>query len=176
MEETTPELLALQQLLDTSFARASPHLTSIMTPARRLTAERLVADLPVPAVLNIATVTANGEPRISAVDGHFLRGHWYFTTESRSPKARQLDARAAISASFTPRDGFGVFCHGSAVRLSGDEQEMLREHFIAHYGADPETLGEIAYYRIDAHWLVAFAMTAEEQAKIDADREAADPR
>src|SRR5664279_1343232 len=93
MEETTPELLALQQLLDTSFARASPHLTSIMTPARRLTAERLVADLPVPAVLNIATVTANGEPRISAVDGHFLRGHWYFTTESRSPKARQLDAR-----------------------------------------------------------------------------------
>jgi hypothetical protein len=170
----TDELAALQDLLDASFARASEHLTSIMTPERRLTAERLVAELPCPAVLNIATVTARGEPRISAVDGHFLRGHWYFTTGGNSPKAVQLAARPAISASFTPRDGFGVFCHGRAVAIpSGAEREMVAEHFVEVYGQSFEEFGDgIFCARIDADWLVAFGMTDEEMVAIEADREA----
>lgn len=171
MHETIDERDELQGLLDSSFERASAHLLSIMEPPRRLAADRLVAELPTPAVLNIATVTARGEPRISAVDGHFLHGHWYFSTAGDSPKARQLAARPAISASYTPQDGFGVFTHGRAVRLDGDERQVLREHFIAHYGSDPDTWGgDIGYYRIDADWLVAFAMTAQEQAEIDARR------
>lgn len=170
MHETADDLRMLQQLLDESFARASAHLTSIMTPERRLGADRLVAELPAPAVLNIATTTARAEPRISAVDGHFLHGHWHFTTAADSPKVRQLTARPAISASYTPRDGFGVFCHGTAARLAGAERAALREHFITVYGSDPEEWGDIAYYRIDAAWLVAFAMTEAEQAEIDARR------
>jgi hypothetical protein len=160
----------LQQLLDTSFEHASEHLKSIMTPPRRLSAERLLAELPCPAVLNIATVTAGGEPRISAVDGHFLRGHWYFTTAADSPKARQLRARSAISASYTPRDGFGVFCHGRVGVLAfGDpERQMVTDHFREVYGQAPEEWeAEIFYARIDPRWMVAFAMTAEEQAEID---------
>jgi hypothetical protein len=172
MRETTAELTALQDLLDLSFANASAHLASIMTPERRLTAQRLVAELPSPAVLNIATVTAAGEPRISAVDGHFLHGQWYFTTAAGSPKARQLLARPAISASFTPRDGFGAFCHGRAVLLDGAQKQKLREHFTDTYGDDPENWGSIAYVRVDASWLVAFAMTDDELAKIEADRAA----
>jgi pyridoxine/pyridoxamine 5'-phosphate oxidase len=156
MRETAEELATLQSLLDDSFASASEHLVAIMTPPRRLAAGGLVEQLPSPAVLNIATVTARGEPRISAVDGHFIHGHWYFTTEASSPKARQLVARPATSASFTPRDGFGVFCHGRAILLDGDERQMLHDHFVATYHADPEDLGTIAYFRIDAHWLVAF--------------------
>lgn len=158
----------LQDLLDRSFATASEHLLSIMEPQRRLTAERLAAELPCPAVLNIATVTARGEPRISAVDGHFIGGHWYFTTAVESPKARQLTARPAISASFTPRDGFGVFCHGVAVAIAGAEQQMMREHFGEVYGVEPESLGDIAYFRIDATWMVGFAMTDAEMAEIEA--------
>src|SRR4051794_31422815 len=100
---------ALQSLLDRSFDRSSEHLRSIMTPERRLSAPRLMAEVPGPAVLNIAPVTARGEPRISAVDGHFEDGRWRFTTAADSPKARQLLRRPAISASFTPRDGYGVF-------------------------------------------------------------------
>lgn len=172
MRETPEELTALQHLLDASFARASAHLTSIMTPERRLSAQRLIGELPTPAVLNIATVTAAGEPRISAVDGHFLHGHWYFTTAADSPKVRQLRARPAISASYTPRDGFGVFCHGRAELLGGAARQMLREHFVATYGVDPETWGSIAYFRVDPAWLVGFAMTDEEMAQIEADRAA----
>jgi pyridoxine/pyridoxamine 5'-phosphate oxidase len=156
MRETAEELATLQRLLDDSFASASEHLTSIMTAPRRLTAAALVEQLPSPAVLNLATVTARGEPRISAVDGHFIHGRWYFTTDASSPKARQLVARPATSASYTPRDGFGAFCHGQAVLLDGEERTMLHDHFVATYHADPEDLGTIAYFRIDAHWLVAF--------------------
>jgi len=172
MWETAEELTALQSLLDLSFEKSSAHLTSIMTLKRRLTAERLIAELPSPAVLNIATVTASGEPRVSAVDGHFIHGQWHFTTDASSPKARQLSARPAVSASFTPRDGFGVFCHGRAELLEGAARQMLREHFIATYGADPENWGSIAYFRIQARWLVAFAMTDEEMAKIEAEKAA----
>jgi len=156
MRETAEQLATLQRLLDDSFATASEHLTSIMTPERRLTGDALVEQLPSPAVLNIATVTARGEPRISAVDGHFIHGHWYFTTAANSPKARQLVARPAISASYTPRDGYGVFCHGRAMLLDGEQRQMLWEHFLATYNADPEDWGSIGYFRIDAQWLVAF--------------------
>jgi hypothetical protein len=174
MYESADELAALQGLLDDSFARASEHLRSIMTEPRRLTAERLVAEVPSPAVLNIATVTASGEPRVSAVDGHFLHGRWHFTTAGPSPKARQLAARPATSASFTPRDGFGVFCHGRARFLGpGDERQQLIEHCISVYGRSPETFGEgIAYVRIEPDWLVGFAMTDDEMAEIAAEQAA----
>ena len=172
MWETAGELTALQNLLDRSFGRASAHLTSIMTPERRFAAGRLVAEIPSPAVLNIATVTATGEPRVSAVDGHFLHGQWYFTTAADSPKALHLRARPAISASFTPRDGLGVFCHGRAVLLDAAARQMLRSHFTDTYGEDPEVWGSIAYVRIDARWLVGFAMTGAEMATIEADRAA----
>lgn len=172
MRETAEELVALQALLDASFASASEHLTSIMEPQRRLTAERIVAELPSPAVLNVASTTARGEPRLSAVDGHFFHGRWYFTTAIESPKARQLVARPAVSASYTPKDGYGLFCHGGAVLLAeGEEMAMVRDHFAATYGVEPEDFGtDIAYFRIDPHWMVGFAMTDEEMAQIDADR------
>ena len=169
MRETADELAALQTLLDRSFARASSHLTAIMEPQRRLSAARLSADLPSPAVLNIATVTRQAEPRISAVDGHFLHGHWYFTTSADSPKARQLRARPAISASYTPRDGYGVFCHGRAAELRpGGERRMITDHFVDTYGMPPEDLApDIFYARIDADWLVGFAMTAQEEVEME---------
>jgi hypothetical protein len=158
----------LQNLLDHSFDRASEHLLSIMTGPRRLTAEQVIDLLPCPAVLNLATVTARGEPRVSAVDGHFIDGHWYFTTATNSPKAVHLKARPAVSASFTPRDGFGVFCHGRAVPLAGAERAMISAHFAEVYGVPPESFGEIDGFRIDADWFVGFAMTAEEMVEIEA--------
>jgi hypothetical protein len=172
MRETPEQLAELQRLIDASFASASEHLRGIMAPERRLSARQIVADLPSPAVLNLATVTVRGEPRLSAVDGHFISGHWYFTTAGNSPKAVQLAARPAVSASYTPRDGYGIFCHGAAVLLDpGDERQMVIDHFVATYGQSPEEFGEgIAYVRIDAHWMVGFAFDEAELAKLTADR------
>jgi len=172
MRETPEELAALQQLIDASFAAASGHLRGIMAPERRLTAERIVADVPSPAVLNVATVTRNGEPRISALDGHFLHGRWYFTTAGDSPKVMHITARPAVSASFTPRDGYGIFCHGDARLVDGDEKQMLIDHCTRVYGRSPETFGDgIAYVRIEPKWLVGFAFSEEEMASFIKERE-----
>jgi hypothetical protein len=172
VDESSQDLARLQKLLDDSFARASEHLVSIMTGERRIPADRLATMLPSPAVLNVATVTRSGEPRLSAVDGHFLRGHWYWTTAAASPKARQLAARPAVSASYTPRDGFGVFCHGTAALLgAGAERDRLAARFHEVYGQSFDDWGvDIAAFRIDARWMVAFAMTDEEMAAIEAER------
>jgi hypothetical protein len=165
MYETSTELDALQQLLDTSFAGASRHLVDIMQPERRLTAEQLAADLTGIAVLNVATVTARFEPRISAVDGHFLHGCWHFTTDGGSPKARQLRARRAISASYTPRDGYGVFCHGQArfLERGGPEFTAFYDHCVRTYGQSPDEWGgNIAYIRVEPSWMVGFTFTRED--------------
>jgi hypothetical protein len=165
MHETAAELAALQDLLDASFARASAHLTGIMAPDRRLTAEQLAADLTAIAVLNVATVTSRGEPRLSAVDGHFLHGRWHFTTDGNSPKARQLQARPATSVSYTPRDGYGVFCHGRARFLGRDSREfaVLHDHCVRVYGQSPDEWGgAIAYVQVQPSWMVGFAFTREE--------------
>ncbi len=167
MYESPAEVGALQDLLDRSFEVASEHLTSIMTPPRRLSAQRLIDDLSGIAVLNLATVTARGEPRLSAVDGHFLHGRWHFTTSATSPKARQLRARSATSASYTPRDGYGVFCHGRAHFLDRATPEFieLHEHCVRTYGESPDEWGgDIAYVRVEASWLVGFEFAREDGA------------
>ncbi len=170
MYENEDELADLQRLLDASFATASHHLRSIMTEPRRLRAERLVTELDGVCVSTIGTVTARGEPRVSAVDGHFLHGRWYFSTDGSSPKARQLAARPAISLAYTPRDGFGVFAHGRARRLTpgSDEFTRLLEHWVVMYGASFDTLGDdIACYGVDAEWLVGFALTDAEMVEVE---------
>jgi hypothetical protein len=165
MRETPEELAALQQLIDASFATASDHLRGIMAPERRLTAERIVADVPSPAVLNVATVTKRGEPRISALDGHFLHGRWHFTTAGNSPKALHIRARPAVSASYTPRDGYGIFCHGDARLLDGEQKQRLIDHCTQVYGQSPESFGEgIAYVRIEPTWFAGFAFSEQEMA------------
>lgn len=172
MRETPEELAALQLVIDTSFAAASDHLRGIMAPERRLTAERIVADVPSPAMINVATVTRHGEPRISALDGHLLHGRWYFTTAGDSPKAVHIKARSAVSASYTPRDGYGIFCHGHAGLVDGDEKQMLIDHCTRVYGRSPETFGEgIAYIRIEPRWLVGFAFSEDEMAAFSKERE-----
>ena len=162
MRETTDDLLELQALLDRSFGRSSAHLLSIMSAGRRLSAGRIAADLQQPVVLNVATVTTAGEPRISALDGHFLRGRWWFGTAAAAVKARHLDRRPAVSASHTPRDGYGIFCHGQAERIAPDNGAfaMLEDHLIRTYGHGADGWGEpVAFYRIEPTWMVGFAMT-----------------
>ena len=99
MLETPEELARLQSLLDASHARATDHLRGIIHDDRTLSAVQVVALLPGMKVVSVATVTAHGEPRISAMDGHFLHGTWTFSTSRTAAKARHL----AFMARFNPR-------------------------------------------------------------------------
>jgi len=171
MYETDAELGALQELLDASLARSTEHLRSIVTPGERtLTAEQLVTVLTGMCTLSAATVTAHGEPRISGVDGHFLRGRWVFTTSGTAAKTRHLRARPGISVAHIRGDDLGVFTHGTAEFLDPDHPDFaaIEQHLVQHYGSSPSSRGdEIVYLRVRPTWMVAYAF---EPAKLLADQ------
>ena len=58
MHETAADTAALQQLLDTSYARIGAHMRTIHTPDRRVAASDLARVLRGVRVLDLATVTA----------------------------------------------------------------------------------------------------------------------
>ncbi len=65
----------------------------------------------------------------------------------------------------------GVFCHGRCVELGpGPERQLITDRFLEVYGQAPDDFGDIYYARIDAHWLVGFAMTPQEQREIERQR------
>jgi hypothetical protein len=151
MYETPEEIDRLQALLASSRRRATSHLQEIVSGDHALSAGELLPRIDGMRVLSLATVTAKGEPRVSAVDGHFIHG--------RSAKARHLSARPAVSAAYIDGEQLGFFTHGSVEPL--DEHDPLFveiiEHWTGHYDSDPRTWGEdIRLYRIVPHWCVAY--------------------
>lgn len=165
MRESAAELEALQALLDWSHAGATGHLRAIITPDRGLAASEIAGLLSGMRVLSLATVTARAEPRISAVDGHFLHGRWVFTTDGSAAKARHLRERPVVSAAYIEGEEWAVFAHGRVDFLDDghpDRQEVL-EHLIAHYGSNPMDWGDaIVLCRVDASWMVGYAGQRDE--------------
>lgn len=160
MLETAEEIAALQTLLDTSRGSSTDHLRSIIEDDRALSANDLVALLTGMKVLSVATVTASGEPRISAMDGHFLHASWTFSTSGTAAKARHMAARPAVSVAHIDNEEMAVFSHGRVQRIrEGDhEWDETIAHWAAHYGSSPLSWGEdIHLFRYRPHWMVGYA-------------------
>ena len=160
MRETEREITELQELLDAAYARSTEHLRNIITDPRRLDAGELVRVLTGMCTLNLATVTARGEPRISAVDGHFLHARWVFTTSGSAAKARQLKQRPAASISYVDGERIGVFSHGNVEFLTADHPDFaeIEQHLTSHYGSSPSSWGDdIVYCRLQPTWMVGYA-------------------
>lgn len=169
MFETDAELAELQTLLDASLGRATEHLRSIITPGERtLTAAEVSLACPGMCTLAIATVAVSGEPRTSAVDGHLLHGRWYFSTARGAAKARHLAARPAVSVAYLRGEELGVFTHGTAQPMNPadgqDDPEWppLLQYMTDFYGSSPLSWGDVVYYRLVPHWMVAFASNPAE--------------
>ena len=133
MFETEFELETLDELLAASFLGAGEHLTSIIAPSRRLSSTELCRYLTGVKHLVVATVTATGEPRCSAVDGLFLHGTFWFSTAATSLKVRHLECRRALSGAHVVGDDVGVFVHGMARVVNGATEESAS---ISHYWSD----------------------------------------
>jgi len=160
MYETQAEVEALQRLLDASLAGGSAQLRDIVHGDRILTARDVVALLTGMKVITVATVTAKGEPRISALDGHFLHGTWTFTTDGSAAKAKHLEARPAVSAAHVDGETFALFMHGRAERLGSDDpgRAELLDHWTRHYDSSPFDWGDdIRLYRVVPTWAVGYA-------------------
>ena len=163
MLETSDEIDSLQALLDASHARATGHLRGIITDDRTLSAEQLVALLTGMKVLAVATVTAAGEPRISALDGHFLHGTWTFSTDGSSAKARHIERQPAVSVAHIDGEELALFSHGHAELMPpGPQRDEVDAHWTAHYGSSPWSWGtDIRMYRLRMTWAVAYAFNRD---------------
>jgi hypothetical protein len=155
VHETDAELDALDALLDGSFAAAGEHLTGIIRPDRRLSARELCAYLVGVRHFVVASTTATGEPRCSAVDTLLLRGHLWFTSSATSAKARQLERRPATSLAHVRGDEVGVFVHGRVrvVRGATEEAATLAPFWRDVYGGStPEDWvdepGQARYFEV----------------------------
>lgn len=162
MLETPEDLARLQALLDASHARATDHLRGIINDERSLSATQIAGLLTGMRVVSVATVTARGEPRISAMDGHFLHGTWTFSTSRSSAKARHLATRPAVSVAHVDGEAMAVFSHGHVVELTGDELAAVDRHWTAHYGSSPLSWGDVVMWRLDPTWMVGYAFRREE--------------
>ena len=160
MLETDAEITALQGLLDRSHASSTEHLRGIISEDRRLTATDVVALLTGMRVISVATVTAHGHPRISAMDGHFLHGTWSFSTSATAAKARHMHARPDVSVAHVDGEEMAVFSHGRVeeMRESDADWDETLDHWTSHYGSSPLSWGEkIVLYRYRPHWMVGYA-------------------
>jgi hypothetical protein len=160
MLETDDEIGALQDLLDRSRANATAHLRGIVGDDRALSADDLVAVLTGMRVLSVATVTARGEPRISALDGHFLHATWTFSTDGSAAKARHLRARPAVSVAYVDGERLAVFSHGRVEEMRDGDPDFAAtvEHWTAHYGSSPLSWADdIRLYRYRPQWMVGYA-------------------
>ena len=164
MYETGAELAELQGLLDESLAGATEHLRAIIRPGERtLTAAQLVNVITGMCTLAVSSVTARGEPRVSGADGHFLHGRWIIRTARSAAKAGQFAARPAVSLAHLRGDDFGVFTHGTVHELNpaggpaDPDWPAIHEHLTRHYDSDPLSWGDVVVYRVQPHWMVAYA-------------------
>jgi hypothetical protein len=160
VHETAADLAAIQRLLDRSYARAGTHLRSIWGGEARLDAEQLCEQLAGIQVLDLATVTAAGAPRVAPVDGIFFRGSFWFGSAESSARFRNIRANPAVSGAVT-RGGetFLVIVHGVAVETDprGPDaggfavcpRELYDFDWDAMHAGSP-------YARIEARTLLAF--------------------
>ena len=158
--ETADDLRTLQQLLDASYARAGSHLRWIWPQETRLSAAEVCAELAGVQVLDLATVTSRGEPRVAPVDGLFYRGRFWFGSSPTSGRFRNLRANPAVSGAVTRGlETFLVIVHGRAVELDprGPEAEGFARYPREVYDFDWDAAHPGApYARIDAHAMLAF--------------------
>jgi hypothetical protein len=138
VHETEEDLARLDALLEASAAAAGPHLLSIATPERRLTAAQLSERLQGMRLLIVATVTADGRPLVGPVDGYLLRGFFYFSSGRESVRMRHLATRPHISATHVPGEALAVTVHGRAElfdmgSVEGSPGAMLRQAMLDQY-------------------------------------------
>jgi hypothetical protein len=165
MHERAEDLVALQDLIDRSYAAAGPHLLAIHTPERRLSAEQVCERLTGVRLLALATVSAADRPVVGPVDGIFLHGAFHFGSAPESARARHIAARPWVSATHLPGEELAITVHGRAEPVdvsAGELRETLLSIYVPRYGeswADMLEDGAI-YWRIDAERMFTFAMPA----------------
>ena len=166
MHESRSDLVALQRLIDRSYATAGAHLLSIHAPARRLSAAQVAERLTGVCLLALATVTGDGRPLVGPVDAIFYRGAFHFGSAPDSLRFRHIRVRPQVSATHVPSEELAVTVHGRAAPIdirsveAAAFREALLEVYVPRYG--PQWIEFLdsgpLYARIDAERMFTFCM------------------
>ena len=165
MFETPAELLELQRLFDATLSRANPHMLSIVTAERRLTARQVATYLMGTRHVSFATVTRNGEPRVSPLDSLFIHGRFTMGTGGGAARIRHLRANPACSATYLEGDRVAVVVNGKVEWIGPDhlDHDEIHEIWRATYGSDPYDLGpDVTLFRIEPASMWAYAGDPEQ--------------
>jgi len=165
MYESEDDLRRLQVLLDRTLDRANPHLTSIVSPERRLNASQVAIYLQGTKHVAFATVNERGEPRVAPLDGVFVRGRFTVSTGARAARLRHLRANPACSAVHMDGDRVGITVHGHARLLEeGDDGvDELDRVWTEVYGSSPFSWGEgVVFMVVEPTSMWAYAFHPEE--------------
>lgn len=165
MQETPEQIQALQALIDRSFAGAGDHLQSIITPDKRLSARQVVTMLQGTKHVAFATVSSRGEPYVSPLDGLFLWGRFYASTDGSSVRARHLKRNKAVSLTHFNGDQYAITVHGDATVLEKGDAEAgaIDEVWQQLYGMSAFDLAEhVIFVRVDARRMFTFAGSPED--------------
>ena len=94
-------------------------------------------------VLNLATVNAANQPRVSPVDGLFLGGHFWFGSSHDSLRFKHIRGNPNISAAYTVGEEISVVVHGVAheIDTSTGDFERLHEYCREVYGPKYDSFG-----------------------------------
>ncbi len=164
MRETQSDLRRLQGVLDESYEKSGPHLRSIITPERRLTAADLSGRLTGMKILALATVNSRGAPIVGPVDGIFYRGEFWFGTSPDALRIRHIRRNSAVSATHLPSEELAVTVHGTA-RIEGAPSDLpdgFREVCREIYGDGWLEWGKDAVYcRIEPARMFTFYLAEE---------------
>jgi Pyridoxamine 5'-phosphate oxidase len=173
VHETPEDIRALQELLDRSYDAAGPHLRSITTPERRVSAGDLVELLTGMCLLVVATVTADCRPIAGPLDGVFYRGAFHFGTAPNSVRYRHLLKRPQVTATHLPREELAVNAHGRAIPIDVHAhaargfRDTLFEVYGPRFGEEDwerfleggeDPANAPTYMRIEADRMFTFAM------------------
>lgn len=162
------DLRELQRVLDESHRRGGSHLREVISDERRLDAAALAARLTGMRLLVLGTVTADGRPLVSPVDGIFHRGRFHFGSSPASVRMRHIARRPWVSATHLDGEEFAVTVHGRAEVLDlrtpehAAFRETLLEIYVPRFGAEWERLldGSAVYARIEPERMFTFHLPA----------------
>jgi Pyridoxamine 5'-phosphate oxidase len=164
MFETEAEIRWLQGLFDSTLASANPHMASIVNPQRRLTARQVVAYLQGTKHVAFASVSPEGESRVSPLDAVFVHGRFTMSTGVRATKVRHLRMNPSCSAVHMDGDRIAVVANGSVewIPPGHRDHDVIHRAWTETYGSDPYTWGDIIYFRLVPVTMWAYASHPEE--------------
>ena len=164
MRETPEEIAELQRMFDAHLARANPYMTAIVTPERRRTAEQVVRYLEGTRHVAFATVTPQGQPRVSPLDTLFLHGRFTLSTDVTATRIGHLRANAACSAVYLEADRIAVVANGTVEWITREhiDHDEIHAAWQAPYHSDLYTWGNVILFRIAPISMWAYAFHPEE--------------